>query len=62
MAKLSKRQKAIREKVVPGKQYSMEEAVALLKELSTVKFAEAVDVAVNLGVDARKSECYLIKH
>merc|ERR1712023_181663 len=56
MAKLSKRQKAIREKVVPGKQYSMEEAVALLKELSTVKFAEAVDVAVNLGVDARKSD------
>ena len=34
----------------------MEEAVALLKELSTVKFAEAVDVAVNLGVDARKSD------
>ncbi len=56
MAKLSKRQKAIREKVVAGKQYSIEEAVALLKEVSTVKFSEAVDVAINLGVDARKSD------
>lgn len=56
MAKLSKRQKAIREKLVPGKTYSVAEAVALLKEISTVKFSEAVDVAVNLGVDARKSD------
>lgn len=56
MPKLSKRQKAIREKVVAGKQYSIEEAVALLKEVSTVKFSEAVDVAINLGVDARKSD------
>ena len=56
MAKLSKRQRAINEKVVPGKQYSLEEAVALLKEVSSVKFAEAVDVSVNLGVDARKSD------
>jgi len=56
MAKLSKRQKAIREKVQPGKQYSISDAVALLKELATVKFPESVDVAVNLGVDARKSD------
>ncbi len=56
MAKLSKRQKAIREKLVAGKQYSVAEAVALLKEVSTVKFPEAVDVSVNLGVDARKSD------
>lgn len=56
MAKLSKRQKAIREKVQAGKQYSIAEAVALLKELATVKFTESVDVAVNLGVDARKSD------
>lgn len=56
MAKLTKRQKAIREKVQPGKQYSVEEAVALLKEVSTVKFSEAVDVSINLGVDARKSD------
>lgn len=56
MAKLSKRQKAIREKVQPGKQYAIGDAVALLKELATVKFPESVDVAVNLGVDARKSD------
>ena len=56
MAKLSKRQKAIREKVQPGKQYTISDAVALLKELATVKFSESVDVAVNLGVDARKSD------
>ena len=56
MAKLSKRQRAIREKVEAGKQYSMGDAVALLKELSTVKFSETVDVAVNLGIDPRKSD------
>lgn len=56
MAKLSKRQQAIRAKVQPGKQYSIEDAVSLLKELSTVKFTESVDVAINLGVDARKSD------
>jgi large subunit ribosomal protein L1 len=56
MAKLSKRQKAIREKVDATKLYAPEEAFALLKELSSVKFAESVDVAVNLGVDPRKSD------
>ena len=56
MAKLSKRLKAIREKVDSQKQYVAEEAFALLKELSSVKFAESVDVAVNLGVDPRKSD------
>jgi large subunit ribosomal protein L1 len=56
MAKLSKRQRAIREKVDSSKQYSIEEAVALLKELSTVKFAETVDVSINLGIDPRKSD------
>jgi large subunit ribosomal protein L1 len=56
MAKLTKRQKAIREKVQPGKQYAIADALALLKELSTVKFSESIDVAVNLGVDARKSD------
>ena len=56
MAKLSKRQKAIREKVDATKLYVPEEAFALLKELSTVKFGESVDVAVNLGVDPRKSD------
>jgi large subunit ribosomal protein L1 len=56
MAKLSKRQKAIAEKVEIGKQYSIEEAVALLNELSTVDFKESMDVAVNLGIDPRKSD------
>lgn len=56
MAKLSKRAKKIQERVEPGKLYAAEEAFALLKELSTVKFVENVDVAVNLGVDPRKSD------
>jgi len=56
MAKLSKRAKIIREKVDATKSYSIEEAVALLSELSTVKFKESVDVAINLGVDPRKSD------
>lgn len=56
MAKLSKRQKAISEKVEAGKLYLIDEAVALLKEVSTVKFGESVEVAVNLGVDAKKSD------
>jgi len=56
MAKLSKRARAIREKVEATKLYNIEEAVALLKELSTVKFEEAFDVSVNLGIDPRKSD------
>ena len=56
MAKISKRQKLIAEKVEAGKVYSVEEAVALLSEVSNVKFTEALDVAVNLGIDARKSD------
>jgi large subunit ribosomal protein L1 len=56
MAKLSKRNKMIAEKVEVDKVYPIEEALALLKELSTVKFAESVDVAVNLGVDPKKSD------
>lgn len=57
MAKLSKRQKLIAEKIEAGKAYSVEEAVALLAELSgQVKFNESVDISVNLGVDARKSD------
>jgi len=56
MAKLSKRRKAIREKVDPTKLYVAEDAFALLKDLSTVKFRESVDVAINLGVDPRKSD------
>lgn len=56
MAKLTKRQKAIAEKVVTGKQYAFVEAAALLAELSTIKFKESVDIAFNLGVDPRKSD------
>ena len=53
MAKLTKRQKAINEKVQAGKLYGLTEALTLLKDLSTVKFPESVDVAVNLGVEPR---------
>lgn len=56
MAKMTKRLRAIREKIEPGKQYPAEEAFGLLRELSTVKFSESVDVAINLGVDPRKSD------
>lgn len=56
MAKLTKRAKAIREKVERSKQYPIDEALALLQELSAVKFKESVDISVNLGVDPRKSD------
>lgn len=56
MAKLSKRVKNAREKIDPTQTYSLDEAVSLLKEVSTVKFNETVEVAVKLGIDARKSD------
>ena len=56
MAKLSKRVKAYREKIQPGKQYPLDEALELLNQLSAVKFKESVDVSFNLGVDPRKSD------
>jgi large subunit ribosomal protein L1 len=56
MAKLTKRAKMIRDRVESARSYPAEEAFALLKELSTVKFLENVDVAVRLGVDPRKSD------
>lgn len=56
MAKLTKRQKAMQEKLVAGKVYSMEDAVTLLKSFASTKFSEGMDVAVNLGVDTRKSD------
>ena len=56
MAKLTKRQKAIASKIEAGKVYNFEDAAVLLAELSTVKFSESFDVAVNLGVDPRKSD------
>lgn len=56
MAKLSKRARLVREKVDVLKDYEINEALTLLKELATAKFKESVDVAVNLGIDARKSD------
>ena len=56
MAKLSKRINAFQDKVEKGKYYSVQDAVNLLKEVSSVKFDESVEVAVNLGIDARKSD------
>jgi large subunit ribosomal protein L1 len=56
MTKLSKRIRAIRDKVEIGKHYSIHDAVALLKEVSSVKYSEVVDVAVNLGIDPKKSD------
>ena len=56
MAKLSKRINAFQDNVEQGKYYSIQDAVNLLKEISSVKFDESVEVAINLGVDARKSD------
>ncbi|MDP2610530.1 MULTISPECIES: 50S ribosomal protein L1 [unclassified Oceanobacter] len=56
MAKLTKRQKLIAEKVEAGKVYSFDEAVSILSSLPAAKFRESLDVAVNLGIDARKSD------
>jgi len=56
MEKLSKRISAFRDKIEQGKYYPVQEAMNLLKEVSSVKFDESVEVAINLGVDARKSD------
>ena len=56
MAGSSKRNKAIREQLEPGKVYALEEALELLKKVSSVKFTESVDVAIRLGVDPKKSD------
>lgn len=56
MTTITKRQKIMAEKVDSNKVYEFKEAVELLTELSTVKFKESVEVAVNLGVDPRKSD------
>ena len=56
MAKTSKRMRALAEKIDRDKAYSVEEAAALLAEISKTRFAESVDVAVNLGIDPRKSD------
>ncbi|WP_303784254.1 50S ribosomal protein L1 [Azovibrio restrictus] len=56
MAKLTKKQKALAGKIEPQKLYPVAEALALAKETATAKFDESIDVAVNLGIDARKSD------
>jgi large subunit ribosomal protein L1 len=56
MAKLSKRAKAIRAKVEGGKLYVASDALALVKDCANAKFDESVDVSVQLGIDARKSD------
>jgi large subunit ribosomal protein L1 len=56
MAAVAKRQKPWAEKIQPGKQYAIDEALALVKQLATAKFDESIDVAVNLGIDASKSD------
>jgi len=56
MAKLTKRKKLIAETVSQYQVYDAEDAIKLLKEISQVKFNETVDVSVNLGIDARKSD------
>lgn len=53
---MGKKMAAAREKTEQGKEYSIEEAIAKVKELSNVKFDETVDIAFNLGVDPRKSD------
>jgi len=56
MAKLSKRTQAIRAKVKPNTSYALNDALALVKETANAKFDESVDVAVVLGIDAKKSD------
>lgn len=56
MARISKRQRAIREKVAPGKIYAAKEAIELLQSLPKAKFVESMDISVNLGIDTRKSD------
>lgn len=56
MAKLTKKAKIIKSKVDRSKQYTVTDAVSLLKELGNSKFVESIDVSVNLGVDPRKSD------
>jgi large subunit ribosomal protein L1 len=56
MARLTKRRKLARESIKPAQQYQIDEALALVKQFANAKFAESVDVSINLGVDPRKSE------
>jgi len=54
--RMGKKLKTAKEKIEPGKEYSLDDAVEMVKNLAYVKFDETVDLAFNLGVDPRKSE------
>ena len=56
MAHIAKRAQAWKNKLIPGKHYPLEEALALVKECATAKFPESIDAAINLGIDASKSD------
>jgi large subunit ribosomal protein L1 len=56
MTVVAKRSKAWKSKLLPGKTYALDEALKLVKEFATAKFAESIDAAVNLGIDASKSD------
>jgi large subunit ribosomal protein L1 len=56
MAKIGKRYKAMMGAVAPGKAYALDEALKILKDNSKTKFVESIDVAIRLGIDAKKSD------
>ena len=56
MTTITKRQKLFAEKVQPGKTYTLEQALDILKTCATAKFKESVDLSINLGIDAKKSD------
>ena len=56
MANVGKRTRAFREKLEAGKQYDIDEALSFVKDNASAKFVESIDVAINLGVDPRKSD------
>ncbi len=53
---LTKKQKLISEKLVNNKKYSLDEALSLVKDFATMKFDETIDISINLGIDAKKSD------
>ncbi len=56
MSRIAKRVQPWKKRLVPGKHYALDEALSLVKEFATAKFPESVDAAVNLGIDASKSD------
>ncbi len=56
MARITKRQKAVQERITPGTVYGIDDALGLIKQFATAKFDESVDVCINLGVDPKKSD------